>query len=350
MNINPHIFDHIKQLVQKMDPLSKYCVLIFDEISLESGLQYNAKLDVVDGFVDYGGCERRTVLADHALVFMIRGLHKKWKQPICYTFCEGCTPTADLIRMIKMLVREVRNTGLHLVATICDQGATNQAAINTLLFDTKIYCQQNNIENRYQGYLIDNLEVLHLYDFPHLLKGVRNSLLTKNLHFCQDGKDKVASWSHIQQLYESDKRRGFHSIFTKLTDEHVIPNRIRKMRVKNCSQVFSHQVGSVMRVFAENASGLSSSSAFIDPKAVDTADLLLLFDKMFDSVNGVLINPLRRKPLRCAISDRSKHISFWNSCYPILNSMFFFSENPPKKTVIPFLKYWVSSLRSLTYL
>ena len=54
---NPHIFDHIKQLVQKMDPLSKYCVLIFDEISLESGLQYNAKLDVVDGFVDYGGCE-----------------------------------------------------------------------------------------------------------------------------------------------------------------------------------------------------------------------------------------------------------------------------------------------------
>nr|CAI5835668.1 unnamed protein product [Callosobruchus analis] len=44
-----------------------------------------------------------------------------------------------------------------------------------------------------KGYLIDEEEIIHLYDPPHLLKGVRNSLLCKDLHFIEEGKEKVAS-------------------------------------------------------------------------------------------------------------------------------------------------------------
>nr|CAI5844371.1 unnamed protein product [Callosobruchus analis] len=48
-------------------------------------------------------------------------------------FCEGTSPTPDLVRIIKILIRRVRETGLKFVATISDKGATNQAAINNLL-------------------------------------------------------------------------------------------------------------------------------------------------------------------------------------------------------------------------
>lgn len=42
---------------------------------LNGGLQYNSTIDAIDGFVDSGDCKSQ-LLADHALVFMIRGIKK----------------------------------------------------------------------------------------------------------------------------------------------------------------------------------------------------------------------------------------------------------------------------------
>jgi hypothetical protein len=56
------------------------------------------------------------------------------------------------------------------------------------------------------------------------------------------------------------------------------------MKVKNCTQVFSHTVGIAMHVAPRISSELTPESEFyLTPKAVDTADLLLFFDKLFDS-------------------------------------------------------------------
>jgi hypothetical protein len=77
-------------------------------------------------------------------------------------------------------VRHVRQTGLHVVASISDQGSTNAAAIKALLNE------RHQVENKFQGFLVDGEEVLDLYDVPHLLKGIRNSLLNNNLCFTQD--------------------------------------------------------------------------------------------------------------------------------------------------------------------
>lgn len=141
--INDHIFDHLKTRVEKLKDIEKCCTLIFDEISLECGLQYSKQLDYIEGLVDYGGEYREIKFADHALVFMIRGLFKKWKQPICFFFCEGTIPTFQLVRIIKEVVRKVRFVGLNIVC-ICNQGATNQAAINILINETAIKCIKQN--------------------------------------------------------------------------------------------------------------------------------------------------------------------------------------------------------------
>lgn len=34
---------------------------------------------------------------------------------------------------------------------------------------------------------------------------------------------------------------------SKLTDSHVIKEKINKMKVRNCTQVFSHTVGALMK-------------------------------------------------------------------------------------------------------
>ena len=85
--------------------------------------------------------------------------------------------------------------GFHVVGTICDQGSTNRAAVNYLLQETNELCLAEGEENTYRGFLIDDIEVVPLYDFPDLLKGIRNNMLNKNVHFVQNGVQKVAKWS-----------------------------------------------------------------------------------------------------------------------------------------------------------
>lgn len=77
------------------------------------------------------------VLNDFILqVFMLRGIHKKWKQPIYFNFCNGSTKHPDIMRTIKMIVRAVREAGLQILAVVCDQGTNNVSAIKKLIADT----------------------------------------------------------------------------------------------------------------------------------------------------------------------------------------------------------------------
>lgn len=166
----------------------KICSLVFDEMALQPGLQYNHKLDLVEGFEDYGSSERKSSFADHALVFMLRGIFKNWKQPVAFTFCKGTTQTVVFAKLIKQVIQQLKEIDLKVVC--------NQAAIRSLIRDTDEYCKRRGIDNRYHGFLIYEDEIVPLYDFPHLLKGVGNNLLTKELHFSVDGIQKVASWKH----------------------------------------------------------------------------------------------------------------------------------------------------------
>ena len=43
------------------------------------------------------------------------------------------TRTHDLISYLKSVIRTINKTGLIIVATVCDQGGINRAAINYLM-------------------------------------------------------------------------------------------------------------------------------------------------------------------------------------------------------------------------
>lgn len=76
---------------------------MFDEIYLDSSLQYNRKEDCVDGLEDYGH-KKHAVIADHANVFMIRGVYRQWKQAICFSFSSGPAKSVDLKNMISNVI------------------------------------------------------------------------------------------------------------------------------------------------------------------------------------------------------------------------------------------------------
>lgn len=160
-----------------MKQLDRYCCLIFDEMWVEAALSYDKGNDQILGFENVSG--KKTVkFADHAMVVMLRGIHKKWKQPFCFHFSEGGMSAANVaVHVIKAVVSEAQNIGLNVVATVCDQLSINSRAISLLKKETDDEFMRQNKENRLFGFTVNDQEVCPLYDTPHLLKGLRNNFL-----------------------------------------------------------------------------------------------------------------------------------------------------------------------------
>lgn len=140
---------------------------------------------------------------------------------MAFTFSNGPIKALALKQKIKEVIEECQKIGLKTI---------NRTAIKSLLKD---------------GYLINNEEVVALYDVPHLFKGIRNNLLNKNLYFIQNGQRKIAKWSHIEQFHYLDLKEVTR-ICHRLTDQHVLRHRINKIKVQNCTQVLKYKVGSLM--------------------------------------------------------------------------------------------------------
>lgn len=97
--------------------------------------------------------------------------------------------------------------------------------------------------------------IIPLYDPPHLLKGLRNNLLTKNLVVDSTkpiNKSNLVCWETIEKAYQMDEPNGIFKCMRNLTEEHVVKKNIKKMRVKNAAQVLSRTVaGYIYRLAKE---------------------------------------------------------------------------------------------------
>lgn len=120
--LNTLILKHLKNKAPKMSEKDKVCILMWDEVSIQPKITYDIRKDIICGFEDWGNY-RTNKVADHALVFMLRGLNSGWKLPISYSFCDKQTNTAQLIRCIKEHICKISNTDFNIVATVCDQGS-----------------------------------------------------------------------------------------------------------------------------------------------------------------------------------------------------------------------------------
>lgn len=67
-----------------------------------------------------------------------------------------------------------------------------------------------------------------------------------------NNKEKITKWSHIMALFKKSPGYQGVKLIPKLTAHHVMPELIPKMRVKNCTQVFSKSVGVALGFMAGN--------------------------------------------------------------------------------------------------
>lgn len=316
--INHIIFDNLKERATKLSSKDKICSLIFAEMSLKASLTYMSKYGIIIGLENFGGDSGRGRLADNVLMFMLRGVRCKWTQPIAFYFCESTVKTSQLVHCIKEVLQAVFETDLKVQVTVCHHGKTNVAAINLLIHESRANFIRDGREFRSVGFYFKNWEIIHIYDPPHLMKSVRNNLLTKNLTFNMDSNSFKASWTAISKFYSWDCSQIDRSS-AKLTDRHIIAQQIPKKKLKYAVQVLSYSVAAVLDrcLHYEPLDGPDQSCV------AGTSKCCEFFDALFDSVNSRRRAVRRFKPLDCLLSTGSAHLDFWRKARNIFSTMKF---------------------------
>ena len=132
-----------------------------------------------------------------------------------------------------------------------------------------------------------------LYDMPHLLKNVRNNLLTYN--FSVDGK--LISFKYLAQMFEEEQKSTLR-LAPKLTKHHFELKAFKKMNVRLAAQVLSRSSAVGIRTYVHFSR--------MDPEALHTADFVEKVNQLSDVLNSMSVtaNNKWKKPLRSSATDQ----------------------------------------------
>jgi hypothetical protein len=121
-----------------------------DENSIRENVRFNKKFDCNEGFEDLGSQGRTCNIANHALLFMVHGLHRKWKQQVAYYLSRGSTKAEMLMQFLKEVLDACQNVGLRVVATVCDMDTNNVKTMKLLGSTTESHSSSFKIKKLQQ--------------------------------------------------------------------------------------------------------------------------------------------------------------------------------------------------------
>ena len=162
--INAHILDALKLKLSAVPQSHRLVTLALDEMAIKEAVNYDAATDMVEGFsVEL---ERSNMLANHANVFMLRGLIEKWKQPIGYYLSSGPMSGDVMVKLLRQCITKLLAVNIRPVAVVLDLGSNNR----------NMYYKHLHVMVDKPYFFIGDVKVFVLFDPPHLLKCVRNNL------------------------------------------------------------------------------------------------------------------------------------------------------------------------------
>jgi len=104
---------------------------MFDEMAITFTLDYDTQRDLIDRLQNLGEQGRTSKFAKSVLVFMARGLVRKWKMSFAYSTSNK--PVGDILaKLVPRCVTAIQRIGIHVGAVIGDQSTPNRKAARLL--------------------------------------------------------------------------------------------------------------------------------------------------------------------------------------------------------------------------
>ena len=156
--------------------------LMWDEMSIETSLDFDAQKLRFDGFVDYGsdsvniteqGKQKSDQLADHALVYIFRPYRLPWIQPVAVFATHGAAPGDLLFDILIKLIVALHKNGAHVKSVVCDGATSNKQCLKLAGIDGSM----EELKNSFEHPALSNQKIFCFFDVPHIYKCIRNNML-----------------------------------------------------------------------------------------------------------------------------------------------------------------------------
>lgn len=107
-----YMFETLRKTISTLNANDRFAFLVWHQMPLSVFIEYSEGLGTIEGYVDLGPLGRRSDHATHALIFMLHGLVKPFKQPLGFFFTGTSALTAsEWTRLITLVIKKVFETG-----------------------------------------------------------------------------------------------------------------------------------------------------------------------------------------------------------------------------------------------
>jgi len=135
-----------------------------------------------------------------------------------------------------------------------------------------------------------------MYDIPHLMKSVRNNLLTGNIILTTNEGEKKICFNDFRETYKIDSCSKTTRAMCKIDQRHLYPNPWQKMSCKLALQVFSNTISAAMKTAIETGELVSST-------AQGTTNFFLQLNNLFYVLNSKHLYD--KTPYRKPLSEKN---------------------------------------------
>ena len=167
------VFEFLRIKVHSMNKFERECCLTLDEMSVKQSVDFDNRTGQFIGNVTL---PNHTGQATHCLVFMIGGITTRWKQTVAYYFTSNSTDGSVFADIVLDIIRKCYDIGLIVAAVTSDMGSANRAMWKKLGI---VSGQRSVTKNSFVHPCDSCLNVCVLADVPHLLKNLRNVIVSK---------------------------------------------------------------------------------------------------------------------------------------------------------------------------
>jgi hypothetical protein len=177
--VDIRLIDMLASKLSVFSPAERDCCLLIDEVQLKEKLEYDKGLKRLMGTVteQLNSQNSDLVLASHALCFMVRGIRTNWKQIVAWFATGNSVSGVTQWEIAKKIIQLLHERGVTVLAVVSDMGPNNQAMWKHL----GICSKRDIVINSVAHPSCEGSRLFFLADVPHLLKNLRNMLLTHDL-------------------------------------------------------------------------------------------------------------------------------------------------------------------------
>ena len=246
-----HVYSLLELMASSLSAKERIVSLMFDEVSTKADISLDATHDRVVG------------PHSQANVLMLRSIYGNLKVPIWAGF-----DTEMDKKILETAILAVEKAGFHVVSVCCDMGTKNSAVKNELGVTIATPWFKHPSPKR------PDARIFWLHDVPHLLKLIRNHLLSKG--FVLETGTKIGKPELQRLLDKVIATEGCQfSPAKKLTQGHLDVKHQDKQRVHTAAELLS------------NTAATCASELFPDdPVMQELAQFLSGVNNFFDIFNS----------------------------------------------------------------